>query len=314
MNSPVLHIVVYHYVRDLPRTPFPRIKGMLTQDFRAQVRELAASFEMATVESALAFLQGSYRPSSDLCLLTFDDGLKEHYTEATPILAELGIQGVFHVITGCIQEQRVAPVHMNHFLMAALPFDLYKSAFLKELDQTTENVDAEAARRAYPWDTAEVAAFKYLFNFILNPADRDAAVGTLFRHYLGDEKSFSNDLYLNWSEARDMQRAGMSIGGHTHAHRPLSALSGSEQLQDLTNCRRLLDANLDSSAGWPFCYPYGKKTTFTAETVRVLKELGFQCAFTTESGANTPGVDLFAINRVDCKNAPAARVTGVSAA
>src|ERR1700676_1620118 len=161
MNSPVLHIVTYHYVRDLPRTRFPRIKGMLSQDFREQVKELAASFEMTTVESAVAFLQGSYHPSSDLCLLTFDDGLKEHYTEATPILAELGIQGVFHLVTGCLQDQCVAPVHMNHFLMASLPFDLYRGAFLKELDQTAENVEAEAARRAYPWDTPEVAEFKY---------------------------------------------------------------------------------------------------------------------------------------------------------
>ena len=314
MSSPVLHIVVYHYIRDLPRTPFPRIKGMLTQDFREQVRGLAVSFEMATLESAVAFLQGSYRPSSDMCLLTFDDGLKEHYTEATPILAELGVQGVFHLITGCLQEQRVAPVHMNHFLMADLPFDTYRTAFLKELGQNVENLEFEAARRAYPWDTAEVAHFKYLFNFILPPSERDDAVRTLFRRYLGDEQAFSKDLYLNWAEARDMQRAGMAIGGHTHAHRPLSTLSESELLQDLTSCRHLLDANLESRAGWPFCYPYGKKNTFTAETIRVLQQLGFQCSFTTESGANTPGVDLFNINRVDCKNAPTGRVTAVSAA
>ena len=44
---------MYHYVRDLPRTPFPRIKGMLTEDFRRQVEELPRRYEMATVESAL---------------------------------------------------------------------------------------------------------------------------------------------------------------------------------------------------------------------------------------------------------------------
>jgi peptidoglycan/xylan/chitin deacetylase (PgdA/CDA1 family) len=313
MSSPVLHIVVYHYIRDLPRTRFPRIKGMLTQDFREQVRELAGSFEMATVESAVAFLQGSYAPSGDLCLLTFDDGLKEHYTEATPILAEFGIRGVFFLITRCLQEQRVAPVHMNHFLMADLPFDTYRSAFLKELRRSVETVEFEAAKRAYPWDTTEVAQFKYLFNFILQPSERDDAVRTLFRRYLGDEQAFSNDLYLNWAEARDMQSAGMAIGGHTHEHRPLSTLSSVELVKDLTDCRNLLDANLDSSGGWPFCYPYGKNSTFTDETVGVLQQLGFQCAFTTESGANTPGVDLFRVRRVDCKNAPAGRVTGVSA-
>ncbi len=314
MSSPVLHSVVYHYIRDLPRTPFPRIKGMLTSDFRKQVQELAASFEMATIESAMAFLQGTYQPSSDLCLLTFDDGLKEHYTEATPILAELGIQGAFFVVTGCLEEHRVAPVHMNHFLMASLPFDVYQAAFLKEIGRTVDTIEFAAAARAYPWDTPKVANFKYLFNFILRPSERDKAVRTLFRHYRGDEKSFASDLYLDWEEARDMQRAGMALGGHTHWHQPLSTLSGIELVEDLTKCRNLLDANLDSSAGWPFCYPYGKRDTYTGESVRVLQELGFRCAFTTESGPNVPGADLFGVTRVDCKNAPAGRETGVSAA
>src|SRR5690242_20363329 len=98
----MLHIVMYHYVRDLARTPYPRIKGMLLDDFERQVRMLASDFEMATLETALAYVAGSYQPRRPLCLLTFDDGLKEHYREVTPILNRLGIEGIFHVITGCL--------------------------------------------------------------------------------------------------------------------------------------------------------------------------------------------------------------------
>jgi peptidoglycan/xylan/chitin deacetylase (PgdA/CDA1 family) len=314
MNSPVLHIVTYHYVRDLPRTRFPRIKGMLTSDFRRQVAELSDCFEMATLESALAFLKGEYRPAADLCLLTFDDGLKEHFTEATPVLAERGIQGVFHVITGCLEERQVAPVHMNHFLMATLPFDEYRDGLLKEIGGNLDALDDVVVQRTYPWDVPEVAAFKYLFNFVLQPSERDAAVGSLFHRYLGDEETFSRELYLSWEEAREMQSAGMSLGGHTHAHRPVSKLSESDMLEDLTACRRLLDANLSTASLWPFCFPYGKRDSFNRESVEVLRQLGFDCAFTTESEVNRPGVDLFGVNRVDCKNAPRGRSGKVSAA
>ena len=96
-----LHIVVYHYVRDLPRSPFPRIKGMLLEDFEKQVASLDGRFEMATLESALAYLSGTYTPRRDLCLMTFDDGLREHFAEVTPILARRHIQGIFFVITSC---------------------------------------------------------------------------------------------------------------------------------------------------------------------------------------------------------------------
>src|SRR5918911_2667335 len=125
-----LNVVMYHYVRDLPRTRFPRIKGLLTDDFRLQVAWLSERHEMATLESALAFLTGEFRPARDLCLLTFDDGLKDHYTDVLPFLSERRIQGLFFVITSCL-EGRVASVHKNHFLMAALEFDQYREAFLQ---------------------------------------------------------------------------------------------------------------------------------------------------------------------------------------
>ena len=52
MTQPLLHVATYHYVRDLPRTRFPQIKGMLLDDFRSQVHALPDMFEMATIESA----------------------------------------------------------------------------------------------------------------------------------------------------------------------------------------------------------------------------------------------------------------------
>ncbi|MBV8731423.1 MAG: polysaccharide deacetylase family protein [Acidobacteriia bacterium] len=306
MEAPQLHIVVYHYVRDLPRTRFPRIKGMLTSDFRAQVSALKSRFEMASLESALAFLQGRYSPASDLCLLTFDDGLKEHYTEATTLLSELGVQGLFFVITGCLEERFVAPVHMNHFLMASLGFEKYHTAFREQLNGHTPRLDPERAAVTYPWDTPDVAAFKYLFNFQLATGERDDIVRRLFSQCLGNEKEFAESLYVSWEEAVRMQSAGMIIGGHSHAHHPLSRLSGKALENDLDRCRALLASRLKTQQCWPFCYPYGKKDSFSEETVRVLERNGFACSFTTETGPNRPGVDLFSINRVDCKCAPLA--------
>ena len=100
--------------------------------FSGSWQALQDCYEMATLESTLAFLQGTYTPARNLCLLTFDDGLKEHYTDVTPLLADSGIQGIFFPITSCLQEHRVASVHMNHFLMAALDFAVYQQRLLGE--------------------------------------------------------------------------------------------------------------------------------------------------------------------------------------
>jgi peptidoglycan/xylan/chitin deacetylase (PgdA/CDA1 family) len=297
---------MYHYVRDLPRTRFPRIKGLLTEDFRQQVAALSQHYEMATLESALAFLRGDYQPARGLCLLTFDDGLKDHFTEVLPILAERNLQGIFFLPTACLEDVRVASVHKNHFLLASLEFDEYRRAFLAELSrrhpETTTEVDTRLVAATYRWDTPEVADFKFLLNFRLSAAVRDAILDVLFSAYLGDEQAFARELYLSWAEARQMQDAGMLIGSHSHDHVALSTLSDERQRQDLETCTTLLHRRLGAQKLWPFSYPYGRTHTYNELTVRTVQTLGYSCSFGTEPGVNHVGEDIFALRRIDTKD------------
>jgi peptidoglycan/xylan/chitin deacetylase (PgdA/CDA1 family) len=124
---------------------------------------------MATLESALAFIGGQYTPRRDLCLLTFDDGLREHAEFVFPMLAEHGIEGQFYVMTSVFEGVVAAP-HKNHFLMAYLGADEYSrraEARLADLAPTRLVVDTARAVSTYRWDKPEVARFKYLVNFEL---------------------------------------------------------------------------------------------------------------------------------------------------
>ncbi len=302
----MLRAVMYHYVRDLPRTRFSRIKGMLTADFARQVARLAEQFEMASLAAALAYLNGEYQPRRDLCLLTFDDGLKEHFTDVTPILAERRIQGLFFLITSCVDEHRVAHVHKNHFLMAWLDFGAYRDGFLEHLRRADPGfdttVDPALAAKTYRWDEPDVAAFKYLLNFRLPEPLKAKILDAVFAAHLGDEAEFSRKLYVGWEEARAMQAAGMLVGGHSHAHSALATLSASEQSADLQMCRDRLIANVSAQQLWPFSYPYGKRNSFTPHTIDCLRGLGFACAFATEVGDNLPGQEIFEIRRIDPKD------------
>ena len=299
---------MYHYVRDLPRTPFPRIKGLLVDEFCRQIDLLRERFEMATLESSLAFLAGQYRPRRDLCLLTFDDGLKEHFEVVFPLLAERRVQGVFFLITRCLEEQRVVSVHKNHFLMAALDFAAYRAALLERLATMSPAIDTQVdpalAARNYRWDTPEVAALKYLVNFRLGEPLRDEVLGAMFADHLGDERQFARQLYVNWDEARQMQDAGMAIGGHSHCHAALAKLDADQQRTDVETCADLLGDRLGWRAERPFSYPYGKPgDAFNEATVRAVADCGFACAFSTVVGKNVAGQDAFQILRIDTKDA-----------
>lgn len=312
-----LRVVMYHYVRDLPRTPFPNLKGVLIDEFRRQVSQLSSQFEIASIESALDFINGEYRPRRDLCLLTFDDGLREHYTDVMPFLHEKRIRGVFFVITGCLEERRMAAVHMNHFLMASMEFQDYADAFFRRVVSMCPdafaplNVDPDRAAQTYPWDPPEVARFKYLFHFGMDPELRDRAVRELFAENIGNEADFADSLYFNWEEARKMQKAGMAIGGHTHQHKPLANMNTRELSWDLETCYSLLRQKLMPQAVWSFSYPYGKKDSFHLRAVRKLQQLGFRCAFSTEDLDNRRGGDRYMVGRSDGRKGMLAVGAGV---
>lgn len=297
-----LWVVTYHYVRDYASTPYPNIKGLDISAFVQQIEFLRDRCEVTDVSSALAFLNGEYSPSRDLCLLTFDDGLKEHYEVVLPVMQEYGFQGVFAIITGCVGAAHVAPAHKNHLLMATLPTDQYARSYRRMLDATgafpNSQPTPEALRTTYPWDDEETARLKFLINFQTPPKIRDQILGELFNEVLGSESNIASKLYMDPEEVRTMQREGMVIAGHSHKHFALSTL-GERQDDDLQTCASWLRGHCLEQEVWPFVYPFGQLNSFDHRTMAAARNHGFDCAFSTIEGSNEPGHDLYNLRRVD---------------
>ena len=308
-------VVMYHYVRQASSTPFRGLKGLSVGRFRNQVDFLRNRYEMATLESAMAFWRADYFPSRDLCLLTFDDGIQDHYTNVLPILSEARIQGLFFIITSCVADKKVMPVHKNQFLLASCDFDEYRRAFLERLLDLEPDVDTivddDHARSTYMWDSLEVARFKVLINHKITAQQRDAVLDALFRDRLGNEVDFAEGLYLSWQQVRTMQKEGMLVGGHSHTHRPLARLRIEQAIEDLNDCSHILRLNTAAQTLWPFSYPYGKGDTFNDHIIQSLKTMRFDCAFTTMPGVTGQGDDIFALSRTDTNAISGEKSAGV---
>jgi peptidoglycan/xylan/chitin deacetylase (PgdA/CDA1 family) len=306
MATPSLTVVMYHYVRNAAASGFPRLHALDVDTFARQVDALCDTHTPATLDIALDFLAGRYKGTRDLFLLTFDDGLKEHYANVTPILRERGLQGLFFVTTMCVEEHRVLGVHKNHFMMASIDFPAYARAIREHVLDLIGDVepppDDEVIRRRYRWDEPEVARFKYFLNFQLPEPTRDAVLDELFLRHFGEEATFARELYLSWDEIAAMQADGMLIGSHSHAHTPLSELGDDSQRDDLRRSLQILQRRARQQPEWPFSYPFGGEGSFTDTTVRILRDVGFRCAFARQVGVNRPGQDAFRIRRLDPKD------------
>jgi len=91
----VLTIVMYHDVRDLARSRFPRVKGLDLARLRGQVDYLLRHHTVVTMEQAIAAAHGGEPLPADAALLTFDDGYADHFQSVFPVLDDHGIQGSF---------------------------------------------------------------------------------------------------------------------------------------------------------------------------------------------------------------------------
>ena len=82
-----LTIVVYHYVREIKQSRYPSIKGLEIEGFRRQLDYLSKRFNIVSMEDLITCFVGTGKGLNDTdCLLTFDDGYKDHIEFVLPEL------------------------------------------------------------------------------------------------------------------------------------------------------------------------------------------------------------------------------------
>ena len=98
-----LPVLAYHKI-DLP-TADVKIRGAYTAParFEKQVAYLKRNgFEFYSAAGLISyFLQNGHTPANSICL-TFDDGWKDNYTHAFPILKKYGIPATVFLVPSCI--------------------------------------------------------------------------------------------------------------------------------------------------------------------------------------------------------------------
>lgn len=98
---------------------------------------------------------------------------------------------------------------------------------------------------------------------------------------------------MTWAEIQAVRKAGHAIESHTMWHPMLSTMSDDEQRAQFVDSKKMLDqkggANVQHLA-----YPFG---IHTSASVRLLKEIGYQSAYTTFHGGNQVGEHPYLLRR-----------------
>ena len=124
--------------------------------------------------------------------------------------------------------------------------------------------------------------------------------------YLGGRRPLPHDEHLavrgivnptlDWSELAELERAGVRIESHGIGHRPLADLEVDEAAREIT----LSKLRLEEALGRPvraFAYVKGSEAHYRTVHLSLLKQAGYEVAFTSVSGANSPRTDPLRLHR-----------------
>ena len=300
-------VVSYHYVRDASVTGFPHLRTLHPADFEQQIATLARDSTIVDYDGFLAALDGDRPLNGPSALLTFDDGLIDHYRTVFPQLAARGHRGVFFISPASNSSApRVLNVQKVQLLLARFGDRLWA-----EVEGALAVVGSGLATQApheslYRYDNATVRRVKQLLNYDLPLEVADAVLGQLFSSSIGDQEEAGRELYLTPAMIREMAHAGMTFGYHTRDHRVLSRLPLDEQRTQLEDGVQWIQG-LTGQTSVPFCYPHGHAHAYTQDTVRLVRECGYSMAFTAVRGTSLPSTDpRFEVPRLDTRDVPSA--------
>ena len=304
-------IVMYHYVRDLPYTRYPKIKGLLTSQFKEQLAYIERHYQFVTVNDCLNAIYSNADLPVNSILLTFDDAYIDHFTIIFPILEEKGIQGCFFPPAKAILKHEVLDVNKIHFLLASasnihkLLQDVYEYLDTYRSEYALESNDYYFSKlgRAGPFDSKEAVFIKKLLHVELDEALRKLIVDQLFRKYVsGDEASFSRELYMSVDQIKCMSRNGMYIGSHGYNHYWLNALPAEKQEQEIDKSLQFLSSVDAPTDNWMMCYPYG---AYDNSLIGILKKKNCKLALTTKVDIAALNKDnAYTLERLDTNNLP----------
>lgn len=277
-------VLMYHRViDDVGDPPFPIQPGMYVRkkSFRKQMFFLKRHFHIVSLQEMVHKMESGAQ-MTNCCSITFDDGWKDNFDVAFPVLKRYGIPATIFLTTGFIGTER-------WFWPEEVSCRIFFLSQKRRLTELQDQIGIILPKTEHI-DLITDSVIKRLKQ--CHPAEREDIVDRI--KSLCPEK-FRERHMMNWSEAREMLNSGLvSFGSHTAEHRLLSQLEKDEIDREVANSKNTIKGNLGADATL-FAYPNGD---FTETTKAILKKYKFSGAVTTKKGYVCHSTPTFEIPRI----------------
>lgn len=280
-RQPTVQILAYHRVNDDGDPFFPAIPVSF---FEQQMEYIAEKYTVCTLDDVVRELPRGNVPKNAM-VITFDDGYKDNYVYAFPILKRLKLPAIIFLATDPIDSRR------------CLWHDRVFSAFRETGVPVLENF---CDGRDYPLGTVaqKCTALNTVVRFLWSLEDgaMTAEIDRL-REKLGlVEEPDGDSLMLNWEEIREMSMHGIAFGSHTITHPILSKVPPERAKREVEESKKVIEANINLPVRH-FAYPVGRREDLSMPAKTMLRNAGYESAVTSMFGSNSSEQDRFELRR-----------------
>jgi peptidoglycan/xylan/chitin deacetylase (PgdA/CDA1 family) len=291
-----LTVAVYHRVADPSRIDDldPELVDATPEDFDAQMAYLRQNFHPIGIDDVLRAHRERRSLPPDSVLVTFDDGYRDNYQIALPILQRHRIPAAFFVTTGYLTDRRLFWwERVNLLVRASTARDLRIDYPAPEvLNLSTPLAKARAKQRLN-------RIVKDHYGLDVERFMDGVAKASGVRWSEDDCRRHGDRALMTWDDVRALRAAGMGVGSHTVGHRVLQTLAPTDLATELRASR----AQLEEQLGEPvttIAYPVGKAIARFPAVRQALADAGYELGFTSRPGSNRrpPDDDPFDLRRI----------------
>nr|WP_148278112.1 polysaccharide deacetylase family protein [Desulfobacula toluolica] len=243
-------------------------------------------YDVISLDNLVEKVRKKERFQKTTIVITIDDGFKDNYDFAYPILKELDIPATIFLTSGLIGTSKAPWVDE---LGMALEKTNQKRLFFPELfGNNIINIS----------DTASRLSILHKIYLKLLYLDHNLKLEYLNRliQYLGnnDGTKCHERMMLNWSEIVEMSENGITFGAHTMTHPTLSKMKTKEAKAEIYLSRKEIEKFIKNKVNH-FAIPNGQPGDFTEELRVFCRNENFRSVLTTNFGivnGNTSPYDL----------------------
>ncbi len=300
-------ILMYHRILPIDRDVRERpewercrsLPGILVSPemFDAQMRYIASNYKVISLDQLLRCLDSENSLPSKSVVITFDDGWRDNYVYAYPVLKKYKLPATIFLSTKFIGTNSIFwPERVIKCLTD-------EGQFVRELlNDAGVLVPAVIGKLIRSIGETGAAQLSLVLNQLiaemkqLTPDAREALMKMLFNRAPENIPATSGArVMLDWDEIAEMKTAGITFGSHGISHELLTMISPVQQERELRESKRAIEERLGTKVD-SLAYPNGN---YDDEIKQLVRQTGYRCALAVASAHISRQSDRYALGRTN---------------